>query len=85
MQIRTNASKRDRNHTIDVTAEQLRYVRQKFKCIPRGFKSIDGGFILSGLKLHYKTFDGVVKVSFEEKNNGLAEEQDWYTKEQLIP
>lgn len=86
MQIRTNASKRDRNHTIELNNEQLRFVRQKFKNMVKSFKHIDAGHILKGLRLHYKTYpDGITRVSFEEPNNGVAYEEDWYTKEQLIP
>ena len=85
MQVYTNATKRDPQHTIDVNPVHIiDFVIPKFRNMPKKWKIIDARHMLPGLKLHYKIWpDGINRVSFEEAHNGVANFEHWYTEDQL--
>lgn len=88
IKVKTNASKKcygDPEHTIEITEGQLlKIVLPKFKHMEKSFKTVDASHILPGLKLHYRKENGEVKMYFQEKNKGVADECNWYTADMLI-
>ena len=50
----------------------------------KSFKTVDANHILPGLKLHYRKENGEVKMYFQEKNKGVADNCNWYTADDLI-
>lgn len=82
MKILTNASKRDKDHMVNISADMvLNYIIPRFGYM-RGkkFKYIK----IPGMQmtLHYNTSsDGEIELGFEEPHNGIAE--TWYRKEIL--
>ena len=74
MEYRTNKSTRNPEHTITLTPNQVKDVRSRFRFLRGKWKVVK----LPGtnIDLHYKTIDGVVKVGFEERGYGVA--NDYY-------
>jgi len=85
IELKTNATKRNPDHRIKVEhSEIFRTVLPKFVKLPKGWKVVDASNIKPGLKLHYHICkDGLVRVSFEEKGEGVAKDCDWYTDSEL--
>ena len=83
MKVYTNATKRDKDHTIDISADVvLNFIIPRYKIIGgKKFKYIKAYDIKPGLTLHYSTVGGEVKLGIEEPKNGVAE--TWYTKDIL--
>lgn len=82
MKLLTNASKRDKDHMVSISADMvLNFIIPRFDYM-RGKKfkyiKVPG----TQLTLHYNTAgDGEVELGFEEPHNGISE--TWYSKEIL--
>ena len=81
MKVFTNASKRDPNHMVSISADMiLNFIIPRFGYMGgKKFKYIK----IPGtqITLHYTTVGDEVKLGIEEPKNGVSE--TWYTKEIL--
>lgn len=86
IQVKTNATKRNPDHRIELNENQIKnFVLPRFKYMARSWKVVDASNIIPGLKLHFHVCkDGLVRVSFEEKGEGVAKDCDWYTMDELL-
>lgn len=81
MKVFTNASKRDPNHMVSISADMvLNYIVPRFGYM-RGKKFKYVKIPGTQMTLHYNTVDGEIKLGFEEPHNGVSE--TWYQKEIL--
>ena len=85
IQVKTNATKRNPDHRIELTETQItNFVIPRFKNMQRNWKVVDASNLIPGLKLHYHFAKGEVRVSFEEPGEGVAKDCDWYSRDDLV-
>ena len=81
MKVYTNASKRDKDHMVNISADMvLNFIIPRFGYMRgKNFKyvKVPG----TQITLHYNTVDGEIKLGFEEPHNGVSE--TLYTNEIL--
>lgn len=81
MKVYTNASKRDKDHMVNISADMmLNFIIPRFGYM-RGKKFKYVKIPGTQMTLHYNTVDGEIKLGFEESHNGVSE--TWYRKEIL--